>query len=516
MVTLAASMGSIYTEGWQLVLAPLPLLVIAAGVLTGLIIGSLPGLTANMGVAVLLPLTFTMDPVSGIAALAGIWFGALYGGTIPAVLLNMPGTPGDIMTTLDGFPMSQRGDGGRAIGIGIFSSFLGGLGSVIVLAAASPYVAQIARNFGSKEFFAITLLGISIIAYVSDDSIFKGIISALIGIAVATVGLDTLTGQARFTFGQPRLMSGISFVAVIVGLFGLAEVLEQLYRREHKMELRLPKVYGILASVKDILPVKWVIARSSVVGVTVGAIPGAGATIASVLAYGLQKRISKPSDGMGKGAPMGVAASDSANNAATGGAMITMLSLGIPGDAITAVLLGGLLIHGIRPGPLLFQGDISFISALFVSFVVANVFLLLFGLLLARHIPKILAVPRGYLLPTILVLCFTGVYALSRNIFDVYVMFAMGLLGFLFSRAGIPKSPMILAIVLAPILEQNLRRAIILSNNDVGATFVAILRNPISGIIFIIACLMLVMPVIQWVLGRLRGNRPPVEESSHV
>jgi putative tricarboxylic transport membrane protein len=504
---LAVSAGSLYTEGWHLVMAPGPLLVIAGGVLIGLFVGAMPGLTANMGVAVLIPLTFTMDPVTGIAAVAGIWFGALYGGTIPAVLLNMPGTPGDIMTSIDGYPMSQRGEGGRAIGIGMISSFLGGMGSVFVLALASPLVAQVAQNFGSREFFAVTFLGLSVIAYVAGDSLLKGLVSALIGLALGTVGIDILSGQSRFTFGQPQLMSGVSFIAVIIGIFGLSEVLEQFFGNAHKFRTKAQPVSRIVSSVRDVVPLKWVIARSSVIGVFVGAIPGAGATIASVLAYGAQKRISKPEDGMGEGAPMGVAASDAANNACTGGAMITMLSLGIPGDSITAILLGALVIHGIRPGPLLFQNNLEFVSGLFVSFIVANVFLLIFGLLIGRHLPRVLGAPRKYLLPTVAVLCLVGTFALRSSLFDVWTMIGMGLLGFLFTRVAIPKAPLVLALVLGPILEENLRRMIRLANDDVPAAFGALWSSPVGAPIFALACVMFLLPIFSMV--RRRGTLSP-------
>jgi putative tricarboxylic transport membrane protein len=510
--TLAASAGSLYTEGLHLVLSPQPILVIAGGVLIGLFVGAMPGLTANMGVAVLVPLTFTMEPVTGIAAVAGIWFGALYGGTIPAVLLNMPGTPGDIMTSLDGYPMSQRGEGGRAIGIGMISSFLGGMGSVFVLALASPFVAQVARNFGSKEFFAVTFLGLSVIAYVAGDALLKGTASALLGLAIGTVGIDTMSGTARFAFGQPQLLGGVSFIAVIIGIFGLSEVLEQLYGGAHRKKPKTQPVRRISSSFRDISPLKWVIARSSVIGVLVGAIPGAGATIASVLSYGAQKRISKPEDGVGEGSPKGIAASDAANNACTGGAMITMLSLGIPGDAITAILLGALVIHGIQPGPMIFQTNLEFVSGLFISFVIANIFLLVFGLMIGRHFPRLLSAPRKYLLPTVAVLCVAGTFALRSSMFDVWTMLAMGLLGFAFTRAGIPKAPLVLALVLGPILEENLRRMIQLAGNDVSAAFADLLSSPVGASIFITGLIMFVLPIFSF-LRRRRPLPPEVDEA---
>lgn len=510
MTVLPAGVTELYTAGWSLVLDPQAILLIAAGVLIGLFVGAMPGLTANMGVAVLVPLTFTLPPAAGISALAGIWLGALYGGTIPAVLINMPGTPGDIMTTADGYPMSKRGEGGRAIGIGILSSFSGGMISVLVLATASPLVANVARNFGSAEYFAVAFLGLAVIAAVSGSSLLKGLASALVGLFVGAIGIDLLSGQPRFTFGQAELQGGVNFVAVVIGIFGLAEVLEQVYRRFHLSAARPQPVRKITAAVKDMLPLRWVVARSSVIGVFVGAIPGAGATIASIIAYGAQKSLSKRPDLLGKGSPEGVCASDTANNACTGGALITMLSIGIPGDAVTAVLLGALVIQGIQPGPLLFQNNIDVVSAIFISLVIANIFLLIFGLLAARHFAKILAVPRPVLLPMIVVLCVVGTYALNNVLFDVWVMLFFGLLGFLLSRFGVPKAPLILALILGPILEENLRRVLQLTGGDYWESTGRLFGSPIALPVMLAALAMLALPLIP---GLKRVGRLPGEES---
>jgi putative tricarboxylic transport membrane protein len=505
---LAASLGSIYTEGWALVAQPQTLLMIAAGVLIGLFVGAIPGLTANMGVAVLVSLTLTMEPTAAIGFLAGIWLGALYGGTIPAVLINMPGTPADIMSTLDGYPMSRRGEGGRAIGIGVLSSFLGGTISVLVLGVGAPLLAAVARNFGSAEYFAFVLLGLSVIAYVAGDSFLKGLASAALGLFLGTIGRDLLSGQLRFTFGQEGLNGGADFIAVVIGIFGMSEVLEQIYQRQHLRPPRRDAVRGIGAALRDVAPLRWVIARSSVVGTLVGALPGAGATIASVLAYGTQKRLSKTPEKMGTGAPEGLAASDSANNACTGGAMMTMLSIGIPGDSVTAILLGALIVQGVQPGPLLFDSDPELVSSIFLSLILANVFLLVFGLVAARRFVWILSVPSHLLLPAIIALSVIGTYAINNSTFDIGLMLAATVVGFLLSRAGIPKPPLVLALILGPILETNLRRLLELNRGDLGGSLMEILTSPAALPLFLAACAMFLLPLVQTLLGR-RGRRQP-------
>lgn len=516
-VPLVAATGlGLYTEGVGLVLQPRSLLLILAGVVIGMLVGAMPGLTANMGVAVLLPLTFTMDPHEAIASIGGIWMGALYGGTIPAVLINMPGTPADIMTSLDGYALSKRGKGGLAIGVGVLSSFIGGTISIVILATASPMLAAVARTFGSYEYFAVTFLGLSVIAYLAGTSLSKGLISALIGLLAGTVGRDLLSGQPRFTFEQAPLLGGLDFVAVIVGIFGLAEVIEQIYKRRFHDLPRAVVTGRIRDAAREIPALKWVIARSSGIGVFIGAVPGAGATIASVISYGIQKRVSRKPEEIGKGSLEGLSASDTANNACTGGAMITMLSLGIPGDGITAMMLGALVVQGIRPGPSIFQGDTSLVSAIFLSLMIGNIGLLLIGLFGARHVAHVLRVPPRWLLPSIAVLSVIGTYALRGQVFDVYVMLFFGALGFVFSRTGIPKPPLVMALILGPILEENLRRSLQLQGGDAVATLTTMVTRPVTAILLFFALLMLVMPAIQAVTGRARGRPGDLDRAAEL
>lgn len=508
--------ASLYTSGWDLVANPTTLLLILVGVTVGLLVGAIPGLTANMSVAVLAPFTFTMNPTEAIALLTGIWLGSLYGGTIPAVLVNMPGTPADLMTTLDGYPMSRRGEAGRAIGVGVISSFCGGIVSVLILGIGGPTLAGVAREFGSIEYFAVAFLGLSVMAYVAGSSVVKGAISALLGLFVGVIGRDLLSGQARYTFDETNLLGGINFIAVIIGIFGMAEVLEQVYNRLHRRAPKMQEVTGIRSALRDIAPIKWVIGRSAVIGTFVGILPGAGATIASVISYGTQTRLSKQRDKMGTGVPEGIAASDSANNACSGGALMTMLTIGIPGDALTAILLGALIVQGVQPGPLLFENDMELVSSIFISLLIANVCLLVIGLVAARRMAKILTVPRAFLLPAVAALSVIGTYAINNNVFDVGVMLFFAVLGFVMTRVGIPKPPLVLALILGPILETNLRRSLQISDGDGGDWVQQLLTSPIGLPVFVASVLMFTLPMIggiRHVLARRSATAPGVTDA---
>lgn len=514
MNVIPMAVGNIYTDGWSLVLEPLTLLLILAGVLVGMAVGAIPGLTATMSVAVLVPLTFTLEPTAAIGVLAGIWLGALYGGTLPAILINMPGTPADLMTTIDGYPMSRRGEGGRAIGIGVVSSFIGGVASVLVLGFAGPALASIATRFGSAEFFAVAVLGLSVIAFVSGKSMLKGIASALIGLLAGTIGRDLLTGVPRLTFDEPHLIGGLEFIAVVVGIFGLSEVIEQVYTRQHLVTQRPQKVRNVLSALRDVWPLKWVVLRSSVIGTLTGVAPGAGPTIASIISYGAQKQLSKNPEKMGKGAPEGVSASDSANNAATGGALLTMLSLGIPGDAVTAILLGALIVQGVQPGPLLFTAEPELVSSIFISLLLANVALLVIGLFGARHFAKVLNVPRKMLYPAIAVACVAGTFAVRGSLSDVFVMLVFAAIGFIFARSGIPKAPLVLAVILGPILEENLRRMLQLNDGDLGQVTGTLATSPVAAPILVITIALFAAPGVRSIIKRRRARLATVGDST--
>lgn len=493
---------SIYTEGLELVFNLQSLLLIAVGVTLGMLFGAIPGLTANMGVALFVPVTYAMSPEEALILLIGIYLGSLYGGTIPAVLLNIPGTPADLMTGLDGYPMTRRGEGGRAIGIGVCASFLGGLGSAFVLATVAPLLADLAGSFGSQEYFALAVLGIIVVGFVASESMAKALASALFGLFIATVGTDLITGQQRFTFGQAELLAGIGFIPIIIGLFGLGEVLEQLHRRGHRSSNTASVSGRVLPGLGVLNRLKWTIARSSLTGVLIGALPGAGATLASVVAYGQQKRLSKEPEKMGRGAPEGVAASDAANNACTGGALTTMLSLGIPGDSVTAILIGAMVLHGVQPGPQVFDANPQLVSAIFISLVVANFCLLLVGLAGAKFFAKIVSVPKNILLPTIAVLCVIGGYAIQNTSFGIVVMLISGIIGFLFAKGGVPKPPLILGLILGPIMEQNFRRSLAVSDGELGSVLQSFLSSPIAMAILVACVFLLSAPIVRKIRGR--------------
>jgi putative tricarboxylic transport membrane protein len=513
---LAIATGNIFLDGWPLVANPLTLMLILASVLVGMAVGAIPGLTANMSVAVLVPLTFTLEPSTAISVLAGIWLGALYGGTIPAVLINMPGTPADMMTTIDGYPMSRRGEAGRAIGIGVISSFTAGTFSVVVLGVAGPALASVATSFGSGEYFAIAVLGLSVIAFVSGTSMTKGLGSALAGLLVGVVGRDVISGIPRLTFGEPELFGGLQFIAVVVGIFGLSEVVEQVYKRQHGIAAKPQRIRNVLSAFQDVWPLRWVLARSSIIGTLVGIVPGAGPTIASIISYGTQKQLSKHPELMGKGAPEGVSASDGANNAASGGGMLTMLSLGIPGDALTAILLGALVVQGVQPGPLLFANEPRLVSAIFINMLLANVALLAIGLFGARHFARVLDVPRPLLYPAIALACIIGTYAVRGSTFDVGVMLGFAALGFLFSRLEIPKAPLVLGVILGPILEENLRRMLQLHRGDVGAVVHSLATSAIAAPILAITLMFFLMPSVRLLRARRKVKADTLEVGSEM
>lgn len=486
----------LYTLGWSLVLEPMTLLLLLGGVFFGIIFGAMPGLTANMGVAILVPFTYAMSPTAAILVLIGVYCGAVYGGSISATLVNIPGTPAAIMTVIDAYPMAQRGEAGRALGLATTASFIGGLLSVGALAVFAPAIAGIASTFRSQEYFAVAVLGLSVVAFVSGSNLVRGLASGLFGLFVASIGVDLATGYPRFLMGMTNLLSGVEFVPVLIGLFGLSEVLEQVYSGSYKTT-PTQKLQRIMPSIQEFGKHIWTVIRSSIIGVFVGALPGAGATIASIVAYGQEKRLSQNPDELGKGAPEGIIAAESANNACTGGAMITMLSLGIPGDSVTAILIGALILHGIRPGPLLFSQQPALVSSIFIGMFLANCAMFVLGISGARLFARLISLSKAILLPTVVVLATVGAYAIRNNPFDVGVMLTFGLIGFLLERLSIPKAPMVLGIILGPLMEVNLRRAFQLNRGSFWATVNSFLKSPMAMGILIFSAFILLLPWLQ-------------------
>ncbi|MET3698580.1 putative tricarboxylic transport membrane protein [Bacillus oleivorans] len=482
-------------QGFVNVFAPEVILLVIAGVIVGIIIGALPGLTATMGVALFLPVTFGMDAVTGILLLIGVYFGSIYGGSISAILLNTPGTPASAATALDGHVLTQQGKAGKALGIAAIASAAGGLLSALLLIFISPQLAEIALNFSAPEMFGLALFGLSIISSISGGSILKGLIAGMVGLVISTIGMDPMTSYPRFTFDQLSLLNGLNFIPVMIGLFAVSEALVTM-EEELRGKGTINKVIAsyILPKWSELKHLWGTMIRSGFIGSFIGIIPGAGADIAAFVSYNEANRFAKKEekDSFGKGNPKGVAAAEAANNGVTGGAMVPLLTLGIPGDAVAAVLLGALIVQGIQPGPQLFTTSADLVYTLFAGMLVANVLMLIFGLSGIRLFTKILKVPKNILAAVIIVLSVVGSYAISNNFFDVYTMLGAGIIGYFMKKFGFPASPIVLALILGPMAESELRRALVMSEGSYSIFF----TRPISLLFIILAILSLVLPVI--------------------
>jgi putative tricarboxylic transport membrane protein len=442
-----------------------------------------------MGVAIMIPLTFGWDPVQAFALLLGLYGGSVYGGSITAILMKIPGTPSAAMTILDGYPMSQRGEAGKAIGLATISSFIGALSSTIILALSAPLIAELALKFGPHEYFALAFLGLTMIAYVSPGSMAKGLIAGMVGLLISTIGLEPALGHPRFIFGNPNLLSGLALIPVLLGVFGFAEVLLSIEVRKRRLgkTAKLGKIMPSFSEIKALTPTFF---RGGLIGVLVGAIPAVGGATAIIIAYGTEKRLSKHPEKFGTGIAEGVCVVETANNASVGGSLIPLLSLGIPGDAVTAVLIGAFLIHGLTPGPLLFQERMEIASSIFILNLFTSLMLIPFGLLIVRVFSRIASLSSDILYPFILLLCVVGTYSVRNSFFDVGVLIVFGIIGYLMGKVKIPAAPLILGFVLGPLLERNLTRALIISSGDVASFFL----RPISAIMLVLTIVILIFP----------------------
>ncbi|QCS44973.1 tripartite tricarboxylate transporter permease [Natrinema versiforme] len=482
----------------QTVLQPLPLFLILAGILTGIIMGSIPGMTATMTIAVLLSFTFGMDPGNGMMLLLGVYGGAVFAGSIPAILIRTPGTPAAAATIFDGYPLSQKGEAGRAIRISVISSFIGGMISVFALIFLSPVIADFALEFRSPEFFALALFGLTIIASVSGNSVAKGMISGLMGMLLATIGLDPITAHQRFTYDIPQLYQGVEFIAVMIGLFGIAEGLHRYSEgitTNRQVEQEINGYLPSLSDVKSVLPISL---GTGVLGTLVGSIPGAGGDIASFLTYNEAKRwFDSDKNPFGEGNILGVASAESGNNASTGGALVPTFTLGIPGDTVSAVLIGALLIHNIQPGPELYTDHMDLLYTIFVGFGVIYVLILILGLAGVHYWVRIISIPSHYLWPGILVLCVIGSIALRSAVFDAWVMLIAGIVGFLLRQRAYPLAPMVLGLILGPIAETNFRRSLTISDGS----YMIFLESHIALFFLMLCALALARPAYQSMSG---------------
>jgi putative tricarboxylic transport membrane protein len=487
--------------GFSVALTPFNIMMAVAGVLVGILIGALPGIGPPSGVAMLLPLTFGMEPTSGIIMLAALYAGTMYGGTITAVLINTPGESASVVTCLDGYQMALKGRAGPALGIAAIGSFIAGTVGVVLLMLVSPLLARWALSFGPPETFALMLLGLTTVTLLAGEDPLKGYISMLMGLMLAMVGFDIISGDARFGFGVPEMMDGIDFLPVAIGLFGLGEVLAG---AEQAGALQVAKarlgLRQVLPRARDWLRSKWAIARGTFMGFAVGMLPGAGPTVASFLAYTVEKKLAKRPQRFGRGAIEGVAGPESANNAAATAAMVPMLTLGIPGSATTAIMLGGLMMWGLRPGPLLFEKNPQFVWGLIASQYIANVLLLVLSTACIPLFVRALRVPYSILMPLIVLFCVTGAYSLKNNLWDVGQMLAFGVVGYFMKKLGYSPAALVLALVLGPLAERALRQTLIISDAGLGILFL----RPISGVLTAMALVAVAVPVARAALSALR------------
>ena len=439
-------------------------LLLALGVFIGTFVGAVPGMTTPMAVALTLPFTFTLSPVSGILLLLGVYKGGIYGGSITAILINAPGTPAASCTVLDGYPLARRGEARRALDIALYASCIADFMSNLALILCAGFLASLALAFGSPEVFTLILFSLTIIASVSGDQLLKGLGSAAFGLILAIVGLDLVYGTNRFIFGEVELMSGLNFIPVLIGLFALPEIIAFYGRVEVAREQN--PLAGRGAGLDDLRKTLKTIIRGSAIGVILGAIPGIGGAPAAFLSYSEAKRTSKNGDNFGNGEIEGVAAAESGNNGTAGATLIPLLALGIPGDITTAIILGAFMIHGLRPGPLLFQDNLSLIYALFIGIMLSSLYLFAIGKFSIRLISRIADIPHRILFPIVLTLCVFGAYAVNNTVFDIGVMFVMGLFGFMMLKLKIPAAPFLIAFILGPMLEDNFRQSLLMSRGS--------------------------------------------------
>ncbi len=454
-----------WAAGIEAVLQPLPVLLIFVGLAVGLVVGALPGLTATMAVAVLLPFTFALEPVPGMMLLLGVYGGALYAGSIPAILINTPGTPSAAATLIDGHPMGRRGEAGQALSISVVASAVGGMLGASMLALFAPRLADFALSFGPAEYFMLAVFALTIIASLSEGMLVKGLISGFLGLGIATIGVDPIQAYPRFSFGSTQLGAGIEFIAVLIGLFGVAEALTQFERLRGgaSMGTSFGSFRLGLGRLRRLLPTTL---GSTLLGFLVGVLPGTGGDIGSFVAYNEARRFARGEKKFGRGDPRGVAAAESANNASTAGALVPMLTLGIPGDSVSAILIGAITVHGLRPGPQLFTGSPDLVYGIFIGFFLAYAILLVLGLAGIRLWAQMMRVPTRFLWPTVLVLSVVGSYALRTSAFDVFVMLLAGVLGYFMLKGGYPLAPLVIGIIVGPIAETGFRRAMIISGGS--------------------------------------------------
>ena len=468
---------------------PAMLALLALGAVLGLVLGAIPGISSTMALAVMLPVTFAMDTGAAILFLIAIFMSSVYGGSISAILLKLPGTPAAIFTQVEGYPMARAGRAGQALSYALIASSAGGLIGLALLVTLTPLLAGVATNFRSPEFAAVALFGLVMLSFSSNGSTIVATVVGLIGVLIGMIGFDPLTDAQRFTMGQPALQAGISLVPVIIGLFGLAEVLRALSLPGDRVLMR-PSIGRITVPLRDLVGRTSPMLRGSVIGTFIGAIPAAGSAVAVSIAYAVEKRLSPNRAGFGSGEPDGLVAPEAANSAGVGGSLIPLMALGVPGDTITAVLMGALLLHGLQPGPTLFAANPTFVAWIYASVLLALVATLIVGLASLRFAVLITRVPPRVMLIVVAIFCVIGAFAIRNDMNDVYLMAAFGLLGWVFYKLNLPATPLAFGLILGPILEENVRRSLMISQGD-WSVFIS---RPVAGVFVLISVLLVIGP----------------------
>ena len=477
-------------KGLSLIIEFENIILILGGVLIGVMVGALPGLSSPMAIALLIPFTITLDPVAAIAMMAALYCAGTFGGSITAILINAPGAPPAVATALDGYPMAKNGEPGRALGLAAVSSVLGGIFSLIIFIFAAPLLAQVALEFGPQEYFGLAIFALSMLATMSGKSSIRNLISGCVGVLIGTIGIHLTTGVERFTFDIPELEEGISFVPVLIGLFAVSELFKQsetlnsIVDRIHAKALRLP-------TLEELKKLKYTILRSSGIGTFIGILPAEGSTVAAIMGYNEARRWSKNKEQFGKGSPEGIVGPEAANNSAAGGAMVPTLALGIPGSGSTALILAALIMHGFRPGPYLINETPEFVYAIFGAMLIANFGFLIIGLLGAKFFSLVAFIPKKLLWPAVFIFAMIGSYSFSSSMFDVWVMLTFGVIGYFMSRHGFSAAPLVMGLILGKLVEESFSQSMIIHDNN----FFALLEKPIVVFFFILTFLSLSTPL---------------------
>jgi putative tricarboxylic transport membrane protein len=486
MEAIFAGINVLFTE-------PMVTVVMIFGIFMGIVFGSIPGLTATLGVMLMIPFTFTMPPTVGLSLLVAIYVGGISGGLITATLINIPGTPASLTTCWDGYPMAKKGKPGEALAIGVYSSLVGGTLSAIALFGIAPQLARVALYLGNWEYFTVCLLGLCIVSAMTGENVIKGLLGAVLGLICGSVGMDMLMGIPRLTFGFWQLTGGIGITALMMGFFAIGEICDQVvHLNKPRTRMNFKKVSFIppFKEMKDCGPV---FLLGSVIGTCVGILPGIGQTPAAILAYNQAKKISKHPERFGHGSPEGIVASEVTNNATNGGALIPLITLGIPGDGVTAALIGGLMIHGLQPGPLLFVQVPDVVGTIMVVYFLSNIVMYVMELGLMKAFVKMVNVRSSFLFPAIIVFCLLGIFALNNRIFDIWVMIIFGIIGYVLKQLQVDLISLLLGFVLGPLVEVNFKRALIAADGQLSN----ILTRPVAVVFLLISILFLFWPLIK-------------------